>query len=422
MPTNGDYTPAIDGPLSIEVRGVSKQFEVRGERLPLSRRIGGRGSEEPRVLEVLKDVSFEVGQGEFFGIIGRNGSGKSTLLKLLASVYRADAGRIRVAGRLAPFLELGVGFNPQLAARENVILNAVMMGLTPEEAEARSDEAIEFAGLRDFMDMPLKHYSSGMKVRLAFAALTQVDADVLLLDEVLAVGDGEFRARCEMVFDQMQREGRTIVLVTHSMDTVNAYCDRAMLINGGAIEAIGAPAEVASRYAELNARAVADARAGGEGANAAHFADVIADPPINITSAWLNAGAGPRREVIDEREPIELHLEAEVLRHVDTPGFLFRITDRYGRVVFEARAVDRLEGVLPPGERLRVHASIENRLAPGVYTLNGGLTQRRGVGEFEPAALAKPLAFEVLGTDTGGTMSLDHEIVLESLSEVRDGA
>jgi ABC-2 type transport system ATP-binding protein len=400
------------------VRGVSKHFQVRGERVPPSRRLRERGDEDPRILEVLKDVNFEVGQGEFFGIVGRNGSGKSTLLKLLASVYRADAGRIRVAGRLAPFLELGVGFNPQLAARENVILNAVMMGLTPEEARNRSDEAIDFAGLREFTDMPLKHYSSGMKVRLAFSALTQVDADVLLLDEVLAVGDAEFRQRCEMVFEEMRREGRTIVLVTHNMDTVNAFCDRAMLINAGAIEAIGAPAEVASRYTELNARAVADARAGGEGSNAAQFADVIADPPIRITGAWINAGSGPRKEVIDEREPIELHLEAEVLRHVDTPGIQFRITDRYGRVVFLARALDSLEGVAPPGERLRVHASIENRLAPGVYTLNGGLTQRRGIGEYEPAALAKPLTFEVLGTDNGATMSLEHEIVLETLTDV----
>ena len=416
------YTPAIDGPLSIEVRGVSKRFEVLGERLPLSRRLSRRGGVEPRVLEVLKDISFEVGQGEFFGILGRNGSGKSTLLKLLASVYRADAGRIRVAGRLAPFLELGVGFNPQLAARENVILNAVMMGLTPEEARERSDEAIDFAGLRDFTDMPLKHYSSGMKVRLAFSALTQVDADVLLLDEVLAVGDAEFRHRCEMVFEQMQREGRTIVLVTHSMDTVNAYCDRAMLINGGAIEAIGAPSEVANRYTELNARAVAEARAGGEGANAAQFADVIADPPIRITDAWLNAGSGDRKEVIEEREPIELHVEAEVLRHVDTAGFQFRIADRFGRVVFQARSVEGLQGITPPGERLRVRASVENRLAPGVYSLTGGLTQRRGLGDLEPAALAKPLAFEVLGTDVGGAMSLEHEIVVESLSGAGRGS
>ena len=161
-----------------------------------------------RTCGALDDVSFEVRKGEFFGIVGRNGSGKSTLLKILASIYRADAGTIRMAGRLAPFIELGVGFNPELTARENVILNGVMMGLTPAQARERIDAVFEFAELEEFDDMRLKNYSSGMLVRLAFSVMIQVDADMLLIDEVLAVGDAAFQQKCADVFHGMNARGQ----------------------------------------------------------------------------------------------------------------------------------------------------------------------------------------------------------------------
>ena len=170
-----------------------------------------------RILRALDDISFDIHQGEFFGIVGRNGSGKSTLLKLLASIYRADAGTIRLAGRLAPFIELGVGFNPELTARENVVLNGVMMGLTPKETRDRLDSVIEFAELEEFADLKLKNYSSGMQVRLAFSVMLEADADVLLIDEVLAVGDAAFQQKCADAFHGMKAQGKTIVLVTHEM-------------------------------------------------------------------------------------------------------------------------------------------------------------------------------------------------------------
>ena len=177
--------------------------------------------------------SFDIHQGEFFGIVGRNGSGKSTLLKILASIYKADAGTIRMAGRLAPFIELGVGFNPDLTARENVTLNGVMMGLSQREARRRLDAVLDFAELEEFVDLKLKNYSSGMLVRLAFSVMIQAEADILLIDEVLAVGDAAFQQKCRDVFADMKDGGRTIVLVTHDMTAVQRYCHRAMLLDEG---------------------------------------------------------------------------------------------------------------------------------------------------------------------------------------------
>ena len=174
-------------------------------------------------------------RGEFFGIVGRNGSGKSTLLKILASIYRADAGTIRMAGRPAPFIELGVGFNLELSARENVILNGVMMGLSQREARRRLDAVLDFAELEEFVDLKLKNYSSGMLVRLAFSVMIQAEADILLIDEVLAVGDAAFQQKCRDVFLEMRDSDRTVVLVTHDMTAVQSYCHRAMLLDDGEV-------------------------------------------------------------------------------------------------------------------------------------------------------------------------------------------
>ena len=187
----------------------------------------------------LEDVTFDVKRGEFFGVVGRNGSGKSTLLKCLAGVYGADAGQIDVVGRVSPFIELGVGFNPDLTARDNVVINAVMLGLSRREARRRFDEIIEFAELEEFVDLKLKNYSSGMSVRLGFSVAIQVDAEVLLVDEVLAVGDASFQRKCFDEFERLRDEERTILFVTHDMNSVERFCDRAMLIERGQLLDIG---------------------------------------------------------------------------------------------------------------------------------------------------------------------------------------
>ena len=209
-------------PPSALVRGVSKSFRLPSERIStLKERVLHplRRAEYER-FDALQDVSFRVERGEFFGIVGRNGSGKSTLLKCLAGIYQTDAGEIYIDGRVSTFIELGVGFNPDLAARDNVIINGVMLGLTPREALERYDQVIDFAELRDFEDLKLKNYSSGMQVRLAFSVMVQVDADVLLIDEVLAVGDVAFQQKCFDVFNRLRDEGRTILFVTHDMGAV----------------------------------------------------------------------------------------------------------------------------------------------------------------------------------------------------------
>ncbi len=230
--------PKTDGPVVIEARGVEKAFRLPLHRIDSlkERAIHPFTKMEYRELQALRDISFDVHKGEFFGIVGRNGSGKSTLLKIMASIYGADAGRIRMAGRLAPFIELGVGFNMDLTARENVLLNGVMMGLSRREAARRLDAVLDFAELEEFVELRLKNYSSGMLVRLAFATMVQADADIMLIDEVLAVGDAAFSQKCMDVFQDRREAGKTIVLVTHDMATVQGLCDRAMLIHDGELQ------------------------------------------------------------------------------------------------------------------------------------------------------------------------------------------
>src|SRR3954454_5965599 len=250
----GPQAPGAGRYAAIEVRDLSKTFRIPKQQIHTfkERALHPFRRSTYDELRVLRGISFDVLEGEFFGIVGRNGSGKSTLLKCLAGIYRADAGQIRVAGRISPFIELGVGFNPDLTARENVIINAVMMGLTPREARSRFDSIIDFAELTDFVDLKLKNYSSGMQVRLAFAVMVQSGAEILLIDEVLAVGDAAFQQRCFDEFVRLRREGRTIVLVTHDMPLVQRFCHRALLITDGEIETIGDPGRVGERYLQRN--------------------------------------------------------------------------------------------------------------------------------------------------------------------------
>ena len=241
---------ALPTPPVIEARDLSKAYRIPARPVDTlkERVLHPFRSRKGTFVEALRGVSFDVHRGEFLGIAGANGSGKSTLLKLLANVYAPDSGVVRTAGRVAPFIELGVGLKPEFAAYDNVVISGVMMGLEAQEARARYPEIIEFAGLQDFTEVKLKNYSSGMRVRLAFAVMAQVDADILLVDEVLAVGDAEFREKCLARMNQLRSEGKTIVLVTHSMDTIARECDRGILLSKGAIVAEGDPAEVARRY------------------------------------------------------------------------------------------------------------------------------------------------------------------------------
>lgn len=210
------------------------------------------------VQKVLDGVSFTINQGDFFGVVGRNGSGKSTMLKILAGVYQPTSGSIQLHGKLTPFIELGVGFNPELSGRDNVFLNGALLGFTRKEMEAMYDEIVAFAELEPFMDQKLKNYSSGMQVRLAFSVAIKARNDIMIFDEVLAVGDEAFQRKCIDIFEQYKASGQTVVLVTHDMETVKKFCNRAVLIQDGTIIKEGDPVQVADEYSRLN-QAVIDA-------------------------------------------------------------------------------------------------------------------------------------------------------------------
>lgn len=240
-------------PLAIKVTNLYKSFRLPTERASgLKQAIlnwfkGVKGyTEQP----VLRGVSFEIHRGEFVGIVGRNGSGKSTLLKLLAQIYYPDQGTIEVHGNLVPFIELGVGFNPELTGRENVYLNGALLGFSNKQMDAMYDEIVRFAELEPFMDAKLKNYSSGMQVRLAFSIAIRAKGDILILDEVLAVGDAAFQQKCNQYFASLHGK-QTVILVTHSMDNVRRFCDRAILIEDGKISTEGDPETVAKAYENL---------------------------------------------------------------------------------------------------------------------------------------------------------------------------
>lgn len=368
-------------PLAISVESVSKDFRLASEqRHTLKERvINPRFDRDAKQFHALRDVSFEVERGEFFGIVGRNGSGKSTLLKCLAGIYQTDGGRIRIGGRLSTFIELGVGFNPDLAARDNVILNGIMLGLSPKEAAARVDQVIEFAELQDHVDLKLKNYSSGMQVRLAFSVLTQVDADVLLIDEVLAVGDASFQAKCFDVFRELRAAGKTIVLVTHDMPTVARFCDRALLLNDGELVMLGDPVTVGDAYLSLNFdRPLTPTATPDDGS------------PFEVVGA-VSSADGEQIEQIRTGATFGVVLDVTARRDAQLPEITIELVDELDQVAF-ATSTRRVrddqaggDGVpqLAAGERWRMRVWADALLRQGQYRVRAVLRDPRTGGVIE---------------------------------------
>lgn len=275
---------------AVVVDNVSKSFKLPHEKQTSLKGIfvglihGKRTYEQQ---QVLKSISFTINKGEFFGIVGRNGSGKSTLLKLLAGIYVPDSGNIAVHGSLAPFIELGVGFNPELTGRENVYLNGTLLGFTHKQIDGMYDEIVDFAELEKFMDQKLKNYSSGMQVRLAFSIAIRAKSDVLLIDEVLAVGDENFQRKCIKYFSKLKREKRTVIIVTHDMESVKKFCDRAMLIEEGTIKYLGLPVEAANQYSldNLNTNIAGDNEVRKKISSDIKFLEVRALSPLSLTAS-----------------------------------------------------------------------------------------------------------------------------------------
>ena len=244
--------------VAIELEAVSKRFRLRTilpattlktavvERLLGRRRDGGKRREP--AFEALRDVTLTIRQGQTFGIIGRNGSGKSTLLKLMAGIYRPDAGCIRTFGRLAGLLELGAGFHPEFSGRENVFINGIVLGLSKREVRGRFDEIVRFAELEPFIDEPVRTYSSGMYMRLGFSVAIHTDPDILLIDEILSVGDESFRKKCLEKIADFQGRGKTLVLVSHDLPSVAGWCDEVAWLERGAVREQGDPPKVIEAY------------------------------------------------------------------------------------------------------------------------------------------------------------------------------
>ncbi len=356
-------------PAAVSVERVSKGFHLPHQKYSTlkERALHPFAARSHDTLRALQDVSCEVKQGEFFGIVGRNGSGKSTLLKCLAGIYAIDSGDLAIEGRLSPFIELGVGFNPDLTARDNVIINAIMLGLTRKQARERFDEIIAFAELEEFIDLKLKNYSSGMSVRLGFSTAIQVDADILLVDEVLAVGDAAFQSKCFAEFERMKREGRTILFVTHDMSSVERFCDRAMLIERGEVVRIGPPDEVSRLYSELNfGHTAAGAEPAGDGAARG----------VGVLGVWCEDETGERVLSLEQGRACRACFEAEFARRVENPLFAITFRNDVRHTIFVATSSKHGPmGNFDAGERVTVRFEFPNWLAPTRYTLTPSVSE-----------------------------------------------
>jgi ABC-type polysaccharide/polyol phosphate transport system ATPase subunit len=391
--------------VALAVRDVSKAFRLPHEQVHTlkERALHPFRTRAEETLEALRSVSIDVRSGEFFGIVGRNGSGKTTLMKCVAGIYRPDTGEIWARGRVAPFIELGVGFNPDLTARDNVLINAVMLGLSPAQARERYDSIIEFAELERFTELKLKNYSSGMHVRLSFAVMVHVDADLLLIDEVLAVGDTAFQRKCLDSLRKARSEGRTILLVTHDMNAVQRFCDRALLLDGGDVVAEGDPRDVSRRYEEVNM-----ARYGRSEGPVLHSGDGSAA----IVDCWTEDENGARAETIQHGRPTRIRMDVEMRADAEDPNFGFMVTDEQGRGVLAiaSEVKQPKTGRYRAGDTLRVDVAFDCVLAAGEYQISPEVrhqgAERRLMDHRENAA-----SFEVTGARiSGGMVDLPHSL------------
>jgi ABC-type polysaccharide/polyol phosphate transport system ATPase subunit len=404
-----ETAPAGD---AIRVERVSKLYRrtLPGDRLRTlkSALVGGsltRGLRPEEAILAIEEVDFTVARGEAFGVIGGNGSGKSTLLKLVAGMLQPSTGRITVAGRVAALIELGAGFHPEISGRENVFINGAVLGLTRKQIERRYDEIVEFSGLGDFMEEPVKNYSSGMYVRLGFAVAVHTDPDVLLVDEVLSVGDEAFAHRCLRRIEQFLASGRTILLVSHSLDLVEGVCDRVLWIESGRQRLVGEPRrvidayrqEVAAREGEEHLAAKQQReRAGEEVSEELRWGSREAE----ILAIRLLAG-GEERYHVETGEDIVFEIRARAGRALDDFVFGIAVSTPRGFEVWGTNT--DIEGYVPG--RFEGEASVRltcpaMRLGPGEYVVDVAVHSREGAPyDYQRRALSFTVTAE---TGTGG--------------------
>jgi ABC-type polysaccharide/polyol phosphate transport system ATPase subunit len=402
--------PVAGAEPAIVVDGVGKTFRLPQQQYSTlkERVLHPLRSQTFDELRALQDVSVSIGKGEFFGIVGRNGSGKSTLLKCLAGIYDLDRGAIAINGRLSPFIELGVGFNPDLTARDNVIINAIMLGMSRKQARARFDAVVEFAELEDFLDLKLKNYSSGMNVRLAFATAIQVDAEMLLVDEVLAVGDAAFQQKCFEEFQRMKDAGRTIVFVTHDMAAVERFCDRAMLLEKGRVVDIGDPLAISRAYNELNfgrvAAVVEDEQEAGR----------YGDRRVaEVSRSWFENVNGEPIVTLAQGQRLRVRFEVVVHEQLVDPVFAVTLRNEAHHTIMVERTDWRhgSTGTFEAGDRAIVTFQFDNWLAPSRYTASPSIA-RGGTGEawLDVREDLASIVVSNTGPRTGGVVDIPHEV------------
>ncbi len=359
----------MDEEVVIHVENVYKDFILPHERAGSVKGVfTSMFSKATRVKEkqhALKDISFEVKKGEFFGIVGRNGSGKSTLLKILANIYQPTKGLVSTSGKLVPFIELGVGFNPELSGRDNVYLNGAILGFSVKEVDAMYDSIVKFAELERFMDQKLKNYSSGMQVRLAFSMAVRANADILLIDEVLAVGDADFQRKCFNYFRELRKNKKTVVFVSHDMQAVREYCDRAMLIEENTISIIGTTDEVTGEYTRLFMTNQDPQQQGAEDKN--RWGDRA------ITTTAFSADATNETIVIYQTVTAKLNIEHPIVG--------FRIRDASGKEITGTNT--RIEQQQLPdmakGQSLKITWRLPNVLSDGQYVIDPAILHADGL-------------------------------------------
>lgn len=365
------------------------------------------------VQNVLRGIDFEVKKGEFIGIVGRNGSGKSTLLKILAGVYTPTQGGVEKNGTLVPFIELGVGFNPELSGRDNVYLNGALLGFSRQEMNDMYNEIVEFAELERFMDQKLKNYSSGMQVRLAFSIAIRARADILLLDEVLAVGDSEFQKKCHNYFRDVQKSDQTVILVTHSMDMVERYCDRAILIDNGEIEAAGDPQDVVAKY-ELSNLSGQERPSTSKKRETAESLKQLGE----IKEVKVNSKEDARIKIDEEitmdfvfETYIEAHVTvgASIIKDDGTKVALFNTESDVDTVFCQANTTNTATARIKP-----------NQLTKGFYKIDAAIYTKGKEKLMRGSNMAR---FSVDGTKRGrgGLVNLDLEWDLDGVAQERTG-
>lgn len=361
---------------AVEVKHLSKTFKLPLEKQSTLKSVVVnfyRAQRKYQIQNALKNINFEVKKGEFYGIIGRNGSGKSTLLKLLAGIYYPTSGGITISGNLTPFIELGVGFNPELTGRENIYLNGSLLGFSRKEMRRMYNDIVEFAELEHFMDQKLKNYSSGMQVRLAFSIAIRAQSDILLIDEVLAVGDLLFQQKCYDTFKEIKRQGRTVIFVSHDLGAIDSFCDRVMLLDSGKQINIGTPKEIIAEYKSLLDERDLNRRIGSKQAK-----HVVSSGNLNITEAEIFVNNRPVKTV-KEGQPFAVRVYYDAKKPFAKPTFGLGVMNSQNESILGPSTKDSEFPIDMIQGKGWVEASFgTNVLSPGVYTVRAAVADESG--------------------------------------------